>query len=327
MSTGPSQAPAPDHTLISDLLDVLDKLSGFHPGFRPAHAKGVMVAGTFTPAAGAKELTRAPHATRPSTPVIVRFSASAGVPTVADNDPKGASPRGIAIRFSLADHVHTDIVAHSHNGFAVHTGEEFLAFLSAVAASGPDSTHPTPLDTFLATHPKAVQFVTAPKPIPTSYAREAFYAITAFQFTNQAGVSRYGRFRIRPEAGTDYLSDADAAKQTHDFLTDELTARLANGPAVFRIFVQLAEDSDVVTDSSAVWPEDRPDVEFGTLTLTHRVDETAPEFWKIIFDPDPRVDGIAPAGDPLTQVRAALYLLSGRRRRTAPIHSGSAAGT
>ena len=323
MSTEPSPAPAPDPTLISDLLDILDKLSGFHPGFRPAHAKGVMVAGTFTPAAGAKELTRAPHATQPSTPVIVRFSASAGVPTIADNDPKGASPRGMAIRFSLAEHVHTDIVAHSHNGFSVHTGEEFLAFLSALAASGPDSTHPTPLDTFLATHPKAVQFVTAPKPIPTSYAREAFYAITAFQFTNQAGVSRYGRFRISPDSGTDYLSDAEAAKQTHDFLTDELTARLAKGPAEFRIFVQLAEDSAVVTDSSAVWPESRPEVEFGTLTLTHRLNESDPEFWKIIFDPVPRVDGIEPSGDPLTDVRAAIYLLSGRRRRTAPIHEKS----
>ena len=36
---------------------------------------------------------------------------------------------------------------------------------------------------------------------------------------------------------------------------------------------------------------------------------------KIIFDPVPRVDGIESAGDPLTEVRSDLYLLSGRRRR------------
>ena len=36
--------------LITDLLDVLDKLSGgVHPGFRPAHAHGTMYSGTFTP--------------------------------------------------------------------------------------------------------------------------------------------------------------------------------------------------------------------------------------------------------------------------------------
>ena len=46
-------------------------------------------------------------------------------------------------------------------------------------------------------------------------------------------------------------------------------------------------------------------------------DELAPEQRKIIFDPLPRVDGIDPAGDPLTDVRSEIYLLSGRRRRAA----------
>jgi catalase len=35
----------------------------------------------------------------------------------------------------------------------------------------------------------------------------------------------------------------------------------------------------------------------------------------IIFDPIPRIDGIDPSEDPLLQLRAAVYLLSGRRRR------------
>ena len=38
----------------------------------------------------------------------------------------------------------------------------------------------------------------------------------------------------------------------------------------------------------------------------------------IIFDPIPRVDGIEPSNDPLFELRAAIYLLSGRRRRAAP---------
>jgi catalase len=50
--------------------------------------------------------------------------------------------------------------------------------------------------------------------------------------------------------------------------------------------------------------------------LTARVDDQEPERRKIIFDPVPRVDGIDSC-DPLTQVRADLYLLSGRRRRAA----------
>jgi catalase len=38
----------------------------------------------------------------------------------------------------------------------------------------------------------------------------------------------------------------------------------------------------------------------------------------IIFDPIPRIDGIEPSDDPLLELRAAIYLLSGRRRRAAP---------
>src|SRR6478752_641567 len=105
-------------TLINDLLDVLDKLAGgMHAGFRPVHAKGLMYSGTFTPNADAAKLTCAPHVARPSTPVTVRFSLASGIPSVADNDPQEASPQAIAVRFHLAEHVHTDIIAHSVNGF------------------------------------------------------------------------------------------------------------------------------------------------------------------------------------------------------------------
>ena len=305
-------------TLIPDLLETLDGLAGgVHAGFRPVHARGAMCSGTFTPAPDAAKLTRAPHAVRPSTPVTVRFSVSSGNPTVADNNPMGSSPQGMAVRFHLADHVHTDIVAHSHNGFPTRTGEEFLEFLRAAAASAPGGVEPPPIVAFLNTHPAARAFVEAPKPIPTSYARQAYFAVTAFRFTSADGQSRSGRFRLRPEAGTEFLSAEQAQKQTTDFLSAELSARLARGSARFRVLVQLAESGDEVADSTVVWPESRPEVEFGVLTLAQHVDELVPERRKIIFDPVPRVDGIDSAGDPLTELRSELYLLSGRRRRSA----------
>jgi catalase len=300
------------------LIAAFDTLAGgVHPGFRPVHARGVMCAGTFTPAPEAANLTRAPHAARPSTPVTVRFSLTSGMPAVADNDPQGSGPQGVAVRFHLADHVHTDIVGHSHNGFPVRNGEEFLEFLRAAAASGPGAPAPPPIVAFLAAHPAAKAFVEAPKPIPTSYARQAYFAITAFQFTGADGQSRFGRFRLRPEAGTEFLTAEQARKKTADFLAAELSERLAREPARFRVLVQLAEAADKVTDATVLWPETRPQVEFGTLTLTERVDELAPERRKIIFDPVPRVDGIDSAGDPLTALRSEIYLLSGRRRRAA----------
>src|SRR5437867_8248669 len=224
MSTGTIANPA----LAQELLDALDALSGLHPGFRPAHAKGLMCSGTFTPAAEAAKLTRAPHVAAPSTPVTVRYSDGTGLPNIPDNDPARSGPRGIAIRFHLGDHAHTDIIAHSTNGFPVRTGEEFVAFLRAVAKFG--AGQPEALGAFLAAHPHAQRFVETPKPIPTSFAREAFFAVTSLKFTNADGVSRHGRFRLQPEPGPAYLSNADAAAPTADLQFDDVAHRVAKGP-------------------------------------------------------------------------------------------------
>ena len=174
---------------------------------------------------------------------------------------------------------------------------------------------PEALGSFLAAHPHAKQFVDTPKPIPTSFAREAFFAVTSFKFTNADGVSRHGRFRIRPDAGTEYLSNEDAAAKSEDFLFDEIRQRLARESIALGVFVQLAEPGDDVADASVTWPDSRPEIPFGTVNLTARVDDQEPERRRIIFDPVPRVDGIETSGDPLTAVRADIYLLSGRRRR------------
>jgi catalase len=303
--------------LSEDLLKQFEVMFGSHPGFRPAHARGVLLTGTFTPAPQAQSLTRAPHVTRASTPVTVRFSSSTGLPLIPDTDPN-ANPRGMAIRFQLAEHVHTDIVAHSTDGFPTRTGQEFLEFLRAAVASGSSNESPTPVELFLHNHPETLAFVQAPKPSPSSFARESYFGVTAMRFTNKDGASRYGRYRIVPDAGNEFLDEAALKGKSADFLFDELAARVANGPVSFKIRVQTAADGDVVDNATIHWPEDRPIVELGKLVLTEVAADNALEQKKIIFDPIPRVDGIEPSDDPLLELRAAIYLLSGRRRRQAP---------
>jgi catalase len=293
--------------LANDLLAQIDVIFGLHPGFRPVHAKGIMLSGTFIPSPEAVSLSRAPHVTRGPTPVTVRFSNGTGLPLIPDNAPD-ANPRGLAIRFHLADHVHTDIVSHSTDGFPVRTGQEFLAFLRA-AAAGNSST-------FLASHPAALAFVQTPKPSPVSFATEAYFGVTAFRFVNQQGLARYGRYRFVPDAGIAHLDDAASKSKGENYLFDELMHRIAAGPIRFKIQAQIANDSDSVNDATIHWPADRPEVYLGAVELTTQApDDEAHR--RIIFDPIPRVDGIEASDDPLLELRAAIYVLSGRRRRQA----------
>ena len=47
--------------LAEDMVKQFDALFGLHPGFRPVHAKGVLLTGVFTPSAEAESISRAPH--------------------------------------------------------------------------------------------------------------------------------------------------------------------------------------------------------------------------------------------------------------------------
>jgi catalase len=299
---------------VADVLKAFDTVNGgVHPGFRPAHAKGILLSGVFTPSPGGASLTRAPHLHRPSTPVSVRFSDFAGVPAVPDNDPN-ASPRGMAIRFHLTADTQTDIVAHSVDGFPGRTVGELVEFLQAAAASGPGAAKPSPIETYLGTHPAALHFVQAPKPFPTSFVRESFFGVNAFKFTNQAGAIQFARYRIKPDGAGEYLDDAAAAAKSTNFLMDEIKERLAKGPAKMRIFAQLAAPGDIVDDSFAHWPEDRPQIEFGTIELTTVVANNAAAQSALVFDPVPHVDGIDSSEDPLLEARSSAYITSFRRR-------------
>jgi catalase len=166
-------------------------------------------------------------------------------------------------------------------------------------------------------------FVNMPKPFPSSFAKEHFFAVSAFKFTNAEGSVRHGRYRILPEIGTEYLEGAAAAGKTPNYLFDELFERIAREPIKFQILVQLAGEGDTVDDATVQWPENRRLLRFGTIALNALAPNNEAEQRQIIFDPIPRVDGIESSGDPLLEPRATVYLLSGRRRRAAGQHSGT----
>ncbi len=302
--------------LADDLLAQFDGIFGLHPGYRPAHAKGTMFTGTFVPSAEAQRLSKAPHFANPSTPVTVRFSDSTGVPVIPDTDPN-AVPRGMAIRFHLGERVHTDIVSHSTNGFPTHRGEDFLGFLKAVASTAPGAPSPSPIESFLGANPTALAFVQTPKPYAVSFATEKYFGVTAYEFVNAAGASQFVRYQIVPEGGTEYLDEAAAKAAGPDYLFEEIAKRIGEGPIAFKVMAQLAGVGDVVDDATIHWSAERTIAELGTVTLTAAVADNLAEQKQIIFDPIPRVEGIEPSDDPLLELRAAIYLISGRRRRKA----------
>jgi catalase len=309
-------ALADDKPLPLQIVDEFNAIYGVHPGFRANHAKGVVLEGTFTPSPGAKALTKAAHVQGPKIPITVRFSNAGGLPEAPDTHPSMLT-RGMAIKFHLPSGADTDIVSISTNGFPVSNGQDFLDLLKAIAATKPDSPHPSPIEQFLGSHPAALKAVSTPQPIPESYGAIPFFGVNAFKFTNAKGETKFGRYQIVPVAPVKYATDVETKAWTPTHLADEIRARVAKGPVKFRLLVQIAEPGDPTDDATKVWPDSRQKVELGVISIAKADPDSLAAEKKLLFVPTNVTDGIAISDDPILPLRAAAYGISFARRSAA----------
>src|SRR6476620_1630395 len=279
---------------------------------RAVHAKGILMQGTFTPDPAARSITKAKLFTQETT-VLARFSDFTGIPTIPDNT-MDANPRGMAVKFNVPDDSEVDVVMHSFDGFPTRTSAEFRELLIAVGTSGKGVAKPTPLDSFLASHPIAKTFLTTQKEPPVSYATTAFFGVNSFKFTNSQGQSTHVRYRFVPEAGEHYLDASTLGTKDADYLQTEIKERLGEKLVKFIWYAQVSGPGDVIDDPSIAWPATRALVRLGVVTITGLVPDQASADKKTLFLPGNLPDGME-AADPMIQVRMEAYPISHRHRQ------------
>ena len=103
-------------TVIAQLVEAMRALAGSHPGFRPAHAKGIVCSGTFRGAPEARRVSRAPHLQGQAVPTVIRFSNGSGDPNVHDGL---ANPRALSVKFQFPDGQSADVLANSIEGWLI----------------------------------------------------------------------------------------------------------------------------------------------------------------------------------------------------------------
>jgi catalase len=303
-------ARADDGPLVGEIVDTFYKIYGTHPGFRVNHAKGVVAEGSFVATPAASSLTRAPLFDGRKVPVTMRFSNDGGFPAVADGTP--GNPKGVAVKFHMPDGADVDMVMLGIKFFPVATGEEFRDLLVAISESPPDAPKPTKIEQYAASHPRfPASFGSAPT--PDSFADQEYHGIDAFIFIDKAGHRQPVRYLLTPEKAVG-LSVEEAAKKPADFLVDDIPQRLAKGPIVFHLKVQLAAPGDQTKDPSQPWPDDRKIVDLGVLTLDKPVADSLEAQKKLLFLPTHLADGIEISDDRLPVIRSEVYALAFARR-------------
>lgn len=300
--------------LYEQIVDAANDLYGSHESRRALHAKGTWCAGTFTATPEAAELTRAGHFQGEPTPALIRFSNASGDP---ESDDWERDSRGMAVRLRPPGGEEADILAVTTPAFVSRTPDDFLELMRL---RRPDSETGEPdwekLGAFLGEHPEsqtAVQATLNAEP-PASFATLVYNSPHSFRMLDADDSPTWIRYRWRPEAGEATLPDDDAKALGSDYLRAELAERLAGGPVLFELKLQIPTEDDPIDDPTAVWPEDRERVAAGTLEITEIVDDPEDDGHIEVFDPTRVPDGIELSDDPILNARARAYSVSAYRR-------------
>ena len=292
-------------------VDAINERFGRHPGCRALHAKGTLLAGTFTATPEAARLTRAGHMQGEPVRATVRFSNGAGDPDEPDYKP---DVRGMATKLYLADDTRTDIVAQTAPRFVARTPDGFVEFVRAME---PGVQQAWRLPWFLARHREALaglRGAASAIKTPASYATMRYYAIHAFRWVDDGGGARHVRYRWVPEAGVQTLGAKEAKERGREFLQYEIRTRIEGGPVRFTLELQIVPPGTDVDDPTQPWLDDAETLAGGTLELTEP--ETGRETGGdvLVFDPTRVVDGIELTNDPVLRFRADAYAESIERR-------------
>lgn len=296
--------------LAAEAVDAIEELSGVHPGYRRAHAKGICCRAFFRPSGLGMEFTTAAHLQEQQVDAVVRFSGSSTDPALADL----LSPaKGMAVQFSLPDGGITNLVGVTIPVFFARTPESFIDIVRTAHRAQAGTLGTLELIKEITVHfsesKTSLLAVKRLKP-PASYAESHYYCIHAYYMVNSEGRQQPVRFEWIPETGVRTLSAEDAAQQPEHYLEDELELRFKDESAIFQLVAVLGEEGDPTDDPTRAWPEDRRRIDLGRLHIS----EIIPEPEGLVMDPTAITSGIQLSDDPILNFRSAAYADSHHRR-------------
>lgn len=297
--------------LAIEAVNSIEEVAGQYPGYRRAHAKGVVYHAVFTPTGQAGPLTTAPHLQNQEVQALVRFSNSSTNPSIPD---VFSPAKGMAVQFELPGGGVTSLVTITLPVFFAKTPQSFIDILRLIKENSGEGA--TVADKFKAVMEKyqesraGLQAVKMLQP-PLSFSTNRYHSIHAYYFTNTAGERRAVKYEWEPEAGLHFLTKEEAETRSPDYLEDDLAERLSKGPVVFQLTVVLGQEGDPTDDPTSAWPEDRERILVGHLAITRIADEKAQDN---VFDPTVVPNGIECSEDPILNFRHDAYAVSHARR-------------
>jgi catalase len=299
---------SPQRVTPDKMVDAFAPLPGAPLGHRKNHAKGICFTGTFESNGAGSVLSQAQVFTRGQYPALGRFNLATADPNAPDATVR---VRGLGLRIVTPDGQEWRTAMIDAPVFPASTPENFYELLLASASKDPNA-----MKTYAGAHPEIAAFGAWANSAPwsASYAQERFNSLNSFTFVDNSGAAHAVRWSFLPAAQPVSISPDDLAKQSPDFLEQEITERVRGGPQHWTMVVTVAAPGDLTADPTKAWPEDRRTVEVGTLTVQQIEAERDGPCRDINFDPTVLPTGIQTSDDPFPAARSSAYAKSYDRR-------------
>jgi catalase len=302
--------------LVRDAMQAMESVTGTRPGYRRAHARGLVVRGSFRATPEVAALTTAEHFQGAEIPVVARLSNAAGNPFAPDRDSDTVGKAlGFGTRFHLASGAVASWAAVSLPAFPARTPADFLRVTLAQKPLFGMKPNPVKIIAYLISRPSilpTIKAIAQLKPA-ASFATVAYNGIHTYFFVDAKGERRPFRYRWVPRACSVTLSPAESDALPGLYLLHEMRKRLSQGSVQWDLMVQFPESVDALDDASRAWPAERRTLSAGTLTVSS-VDSDQRATEPLVFDPTGVVPGLLASDDPLLAFRASVYSESYRRR-------------
>jgi catalase len=281
------------------VVDAMEHGTGTLPGYRRAHARGIVFHAKFTPSDKIRDLTIAEHFQGPVVPTLVRLSNGSGNPYASDKRPgnRGAV-LGLAVRFTLASGGHSTWAAANLEAFPARTAEEFIA-LTSRQRSSPRTGKPKTarLLAFLLHHRDLLPAFKSLHDLrpPESFATTRFNGLHIYHLVAPDRTRRAFRYSWIPDAGRRELSVPAQREWPPQYLISEIRQRPT---ASWTLEFAMVNGERIIA---------------GRLELVKPHEDQA-LVDKLLFDPANVVPGIELSNDPLLHLRSAVYAVSLERR-------------
>jgi catalase len=296
------------------MINTFQEVNGVHPGFRRNHAKGVCVNGYFESNGRGVEFSKASVFPPGRVPIIGRFAFAGGNPFVAD-DPHIV--RSLAILFKLPGGQEWRTAMINIPIFPVKTPQAFHDQLLATAPD-PATGKPDPerVKAFLAKDPETAKAMEVIKkhPMSSGFDNSTYYGLNAFRFINANGNVVPVRWSVVPVQPFEPIRSEGGSRTNKNYLFDALIASVHQHPLQWRFIITIGQPGDPTDDARRPWPQDRRQIDVGTLVIDHIESEDTSPARDINFDPLILPNGIAASDDPLLSARSAAYSKSFIRR-------------